>query len=308
MSLVSDAAPQPAAIELHDLHKRFGVTPALEGLSLTVPAGSIYGFLGPNGAGKTTTLKLLLGMARPDLGRLRIFGEEIADEAASVAARRRIGFVSDSKELYPNLNVEQTIRFVRGFFPRWNAAREAEYLDRFQLPARRRTSDLSKGMRTKLALLLACCRGADLLILDEPTDGLDPCSIEQVLETLVGEVASRGTTIFFSSHQLSEVERIADHVGVVTRGRIVLEGELDTLRQRFHRLRLVLGGGAGLPPELAEDSAIRSSSLSGRVATLLVDGDPSAVSERARVLMEVKSIDVHPLSLREIFLEHTEPR
>jgi ABC-2 type transport system ATP-binding protein len=301
--------PQPAdwdrAIELIGLRKHFGKVAALDGLSLAVGRGSIHGFLGPNGAGKTTTLKLVLGMARPDAGRVSLFGRGIEDENDSVAARRRIGFVSEAKEMYAHLDVEETVRFTRGFFPNWERDREAELLRRFELPSRRKVTDLSKGMRTKLALLLACCRRADLLIFDEPTDGLDPGSVEEVLETLVGEVAERETTVFFSSHQLSEVERIADHVSLVHRGRVVLDGELDTLRQRFHQVRLVIDGISALPKELLGDPAIRTSSITGRVATMLVDGDAAGVVERARLLAAVRSVETRALSLRELFLVHT---
>jgi ABC-type branched-subunit amino acid transport system ATPase component len=161
-------------IETSQLCKSFKDKPALRGLDLRVPAGSIFGFLGRNGAGKTTTIKNLMGLLRADSGGAHVFGNPVADADRSVEVRRRIGFVTEDKELYPYMTVEQIIRFARPFFPKWRDDLEQRYLQMFELPPKRKIPDLSKGMRSKLMLLLAMSRGADLLILDEPTDGLDP--------------------------------------------------------------------------------------------------------------------------------------
>ena len=174
------------AIETSDLRKHYGAVEALRGVSLTVPVGSICGFLGRNGAGKTTTIKVLLGMARPTSGTAQVFGVPAGGTAAAVDVRRRIGFVSDDKDLFDYMTVAETIRFTAAFFPRWRADLEARYLRSFELPPDRKVKALSRGMRTKLSLLLALCRGADLLILDEPTSGLDPAMTEEVLQALVG--------------------------------------------------------------------------------------------------------------------------
>ena len=161
-------------IATHGLSKSYGGKPALRKLDLAVPRGSICGFLGRNGAGKTTTLKLLLRMLRPDAGEIRLFGEPVQSEESAVAARRRTAFVSEDKELYPYMTVGQTIRFTSAFFPTWRRDLEEKYLDLFRLPREKAVPKLSKGMRTQLMLLLALARGAELLIMDEPTGGLDP--------------------------------------------------------------------------------------------------------------------------------------
>src|SRR5712692_5274099 len=156
-------------IETAELWKNYGDVAAVRGLNLQVPAGSIYGFLGRNGAGKTTTIKVLLGMARPTSGHVRVFGLAADAQEPSVEIRRRTGFVSEDKDLYDSMTVEEMIRFTAAFFPRWRRDLEQRYLRKFELPAGRKIKALSRGMRTKLALLLALGRGAELLVLDEPT-------------------------------------------------------------------------------------------------------------------------------------------
>src|SRR5204862_749352 len=141
---------------------------------------------------------------------------------ASVEIRRRTGFVSDDKDLYDYMDVEEMIRFTAAFFPRWRADLEQRYLRRFELPADRKVKALSRGMRTKLALLLALCRGAELLVLDEPTAGLDPAVTEEVLQALVSHAGREEMTVFFSSHQIAEVDQIADRIAIVDRGRVVV--------------------------------------------------------------------------------------
>src|SRR5208283_5213849 len=152
------------------------------------------------------------GFLKPDGGHARVFGLAATDAAAGVEIRRRVGFVSEEKDLYPYMTVEQIIRFTRSFFPRWRDDLGRRYLKLFHLPPNRKIADLSKGMRSKLMLLLGISHGAELLILDEPTEGLDPVAVDDMLRELVSISATGGTTIFFSSHQLEEVEQIADRV------------------------------------------------------------------------------------------------
>ena len=287
-------------IETADLRKHYDGVEAVRGLSLQVPAGSIYGFLGRNGAGKTTTIKLLLGMARPTSGRARVFGLAADEDRASVDIRRRTGFVSDDKELYDYMTVAEMVRFTAAFFPRWRADLEQRYLRAFELPIDRKIKALSRGMRTKLALLLALCRGAELLILDEPTAGLDPAMTEEILQALVAHVAGEEMTVFFSSHQIAEVDQIADRVAIIDRGRAVLTGALDDLRESYRRIQLVFDGDAP-EPAFRAPGVVRVR-RKGRVLTVLSSAGAEPILDEARALNPV-SVDVVPVTLKEIFLE-----
>jgi ABC-2 type transport system ATP-binding protein len=288
-------------IETSQLCKSFKDKAALRGLDLRVPAGSIFGFLGRNGAGKTTTIKTLMGLLRADSGGARVFGNPVADADRSVEVRRRIGFVTEDKELYPYMTVEQIIRFTRPFFPKWRDDLEQRYLQMFELPPKHKIPHLSKGMRSKLMLLLAMSRGADLLILDEPTDGLDPAAIEDVLRELVAVAASSGTTMFFSSHQLAEVDLIADHIGIIDQGKMIVAGSLDDIKARYQRLQVVFPDPAGLPARWAD--GVESVRQEGRVVSILASHNIDAVVEQARSIPGAV-VERFPVTLKEIFLEH----
>jgi len=291
---------EPFIIETEELRKHYDGVEALRGLSLRVPAGSIYGFLGRNGAGKTTTIKVLLGMARPASGRARVFGLAADAPQPSVEIRRRTGFVSDNKDLLDYLTVEEIIRLTAAFFPRWRTDLVRRYLRQFELPADRKVKALSRGMRSKLALLLALCRGAELLVLDEPTAGLDPAITEQVLQALVAHVSSEEMTVFFSSHQIAEIDQIADHVAIIDRGRAVLAGALDDLRENFRRIQLVFEGEAPEPAFRAP--GVERVRREGRVLTIWSSAGAEAILDEARALSPV-AVDVAPVTLKEILLE-----
>jgi ABC-2 type transport system ATP-binding protein len=290
-----------AIIETEQLCKSYKGVPALRGLDLAVPAGSIFGFLGRNGAGKTTTIKTLLGLLHSDSGSARIFGIPVLDADRSVPIRRRIGFVTEDKELYPYMTVGQIIQFTRPFFPKWRSDLERRYLEMFELPLKKKIPDLSKGMRSKLMLLLAISRGAELLILDEPTDGLDPAAIEDVLKELVALTASSEITIFFSSHQLSEVERIADNIGIIDRGKLVVSGALDDMKARYQRLHVTLADGAQAPANWGD--VVVSARQEGRVVSILASRNADAIAERARAIPGAQ-VERFPVTLSDIFLEH----
>ena len=291
---------EPCVIEIDDLRKRYEGVEALRGLDLRVFAGSICGFLGRNGAGKTTTLKILLGMARPTSGSARVFGLSADDPNASLEIRRRTGFVSEDKDLYDSMRVEEIARFTASFCPRWRADLEKHFLAAFDLPRDRPVKSLSRGMRTKLAMLLALCRGAELLILDEPTSGLDPAMNEDVLQALVTHVAAEGTTVLFSTHQIAEVDQIADHVAIIDQGRARLAGVLDDLRESYRRIQLVFVGEAPAPAFRAP--GVERVSREGRVLTVLSSAGSERILAEARALAPT-SVDVAPVTLKEIFLQ-----
>ena len=289
------------AIEACGLRKSFKGQIALDGLTFAVPKGSIYGFLGRNGAGKTTTIRILMGLAKADDGSARLFGLPNAGGKAGADLRRRIGFVTEDKELYPYMNVDEIIRFTRPFFPGWRVDLEQRYLKAFDLPLKKKIPELSKGMRSKLMLLLAISRGAELLILDEPTDGLDPAAVEEVLRELVALSLAEGTTIFFSSHQLAEVEQIAGHICIIDKGLAIISGALEDLKLRYQRIEVVFT--EGFTQNIRWADGVDHIRQEGRVVSILASHNVDAILAQARSL-PVASVERHPVGLKEIFLNH----
>jgi ABC-2 type transport system ATP-binding protein len=286
-------------IETRNLKKIYGEKAAVDGIDLAVERGSIHGFLGRNGSGKTTTIKMLLGLTYPTSGDARIFGLRPEDRKEGVRIRQRIGFVSEDKGLYDYAKVGQMISFTRSFFPNWDREMEERLIGLFDLPMNQRVKKLSKGMRTKLALLLALPRHADLLVLDEPTEGLDPAITEDVLQMLVG-MAAGGTTIFFSSHQLSEVEQIADHISIIESGRIVVEGGLDELKENYRRIHIVFEEKA--PEHALAAAGVAQIRRDARSLTVFAGGNVEAIVDQA-YLSNAVSVDIERVTLKEIFLE-----
>ena len=285
-------------IETNRLSKSYGAIDAVHELTLSVGENRITGFLGRNGAGKSSTIKMLLGMIRPTSGDGMVLGKRIDDAAESVALRRRVAYVSEDKRLYSYMTVEQTIRFTSSFYPDWRPDAANSLLKKFELPLACKVKSLSKGMRTKLALLLALARRPALLILDEPSEGLDPVGVEQLLECLVSQCAE-GTSVFFSSHQIEEVERIADEVCILEKGRLVADVSLDEIRRSYRRIDLVFPfEPAGMEFEITGVEGVRTR---GRQLSVFSFGNTDEIVERARSF-HASAIDVVPVGLREVFL------
>jgi len=282
------------AIETHALHKHYGDVHAVDGLDMNVPRGAVYGFLGRNGAGKTTTIRMLAGLAHPSRGQMRVLG--LDPRTDSVAILERTGLVID-KMLIPSMTGNDLVRFNRGFFPRWSDALAAKYSEVLELDMKRKFRKLSTGNRTKLCLLLALAQGAELIMLDEPTAGLDPVVTDQLLRVLVEDVANEGRTLFLSSHHLSEVERIAEWVGIIDHGKLLLEGRLDDMRANFCRIRVV-GEALGLAewPDIV--SVNTGQGTTEYVVRANADALAAHLQSQGAVLLDVTS-----LNLSEIFLE-----
>ena len=283
------------AISTNALTKTYGQLSAVRGLNLNAPRGAIYGFLGRNGAGKTSTIKMLLGLARPTSGSARVLGMDVTTDR--IAIFQRTAFVSEKKTLYPLLTPKELVRFSRGFYPAWDDAAVEKYSQLLEIPMTQRFDKLSNGNQTKVFLLLALAQGADLLILDEPTTALDPLTADEFLRVLAGGAMERGCTVFFSSHQLEEVERIAEYVGVMDRGKLMLESRLDDIKSEF---RLIIAVGNALPRQTSPP--VLSVATEGNCCRYFVtqdaDGFAAKLTQNGATVTQVVS-----LGLREIFLQ-----
>ena len=291
-----DSSP---AIETRALCKNYGKLEAVKDLNLSVGRHQITAFLGQNGAGKSTTIKCLLGMMRLSCGDASVLGKCSGDRRGSREIRQRVAYVAENKPLYGYMTVAQMVRFTSAFYPDWRPETATKLLAEYRLPTDQKIKRLSKGMRTKLALLLAFARRPELLILDEPTEGLDPVGVEQFLQTVVASAAD-GISVFFSSHQISEVERIADHVCILDKGCLKIDSSLDSLRESFRRIDLVF------PDSRSEAdlqiSGVQRIQATGRQMSVFACRNSDLVIERAKHL-NATSIEVVPVGLREIFLE-----
>ncbi len=224
------------AIEITDLHQHFGRKKVLDGLSLSVPAGSTFAFLGPNGAGKTTTIRCLLGLQKPDSGTVRVLGMDPHQQPVEV--RRAVGYLAEDQTMFPWMTIPQILKFMAPFYPTWNHDLADRLVKQFNLPLDTKIQNLSKGQNVRLGLLLALAHEPKLVILDDPTLGLDPIMRKQLLRDVVGYLQGRGITVFFSSHLLYEIEPVADQVAILHEGRIIRQSPTDELRDRVKRLIL----------------------------------------------------------------------
>jgi ABC-2 type transport system ATP-binding protein len=230
------------AIEMRGLAYQAGKTFEIRDLDLNVPSGSIYGFLGPNGAGKTTTIRLMLGMLRPKGGEITLLGEKVPNDLPRALAR--IGYVPERPHIYPALTVREAVDTHAAFYRTWDAAWSSKLMQEFSLPMDRKVSRLSKGEFGKLVILLALSQRPELLVLDEPTDGLDPMIRRDVLSAVLDYVAEAGATVFISSHLVHELERICDWVGVLDHGKLVAELPIHSFKSGVKRIRV-----ADAPPQ-----------------------------------------------------------
>jgi ABC-2 type transport system ATP-binding protein len=242
--------PAPdCVIAVDRLTRRFGPKVALNEVSLHVPRGAVFGLVGANGAGKTTLIKHLLGLLRPQAGTVRVFGADPVADPVGVLSR--IGYLSEDNDLPGWMRIDELMRYTEAFFPGWDRA----YADRlrrdFALDPRTRVKHLSRGQRTRAGLVAALAYRPDLLVLDEPSSGLDPIVRRDILGAVIRTVADEGRTVLFSSHLLDEVERVSDHVALLVHGRVVYAGPLDDLKAGHHRLTVHFEGGRPRPPALA---------------------------------------------------------
>jgi ABC-2 type transport system ATP-binding protein len=222
-----------SVITVSELTRRFGAKTALASVSLSISRGAVYGLVGENGAGKTTLIKHILGLLRAQSGSVRVFGlDPVADP---VGVLSRIGYLSEERDLRGWMRVDELIRYTRAFYPGWDDAYAEELLHAFALDASATIGTLSKGEKARVGLLIALAYRPELLVLDEPSTGLDPVVRRDILDAIVRTIADEGRTVLFSSHLLDEVERVADHVTMISHGRIVLSAPLAAIRES-HRV------------------------------------------------------------------------
>lgn len=240
-----------SAIELSGVTKRFGKSTAVADLNLRIPKGSAFGFLGPNGAGKTTTIKMMMGLCKTTAGIIRVL--DLDPIAQGLELKQRVGYVPEQQFIYRWMTTGEAIYFCRRFFPTWNDVLCKQLLKLFQLDEDKKVKQMSKGMVVKLALLLALAHDPELLILDEPMAGLDPVVREELLDGVLQAVCDRKQTIVFSSHTLADVQRLADTVGIIHEGRLLVHSKVDDLLHGTKRIRAVLRDGQKPdhpPPEM----------------------------------------------------------
>lgn len=277
-------------LEMKNVTKTFGSFKALDNLNMTVPSGTVYGLVGPNGAGKSTAIRHLTGVYRPDSGTITMDGYPIDENPV---AKERIGYIPDDIFYFPSASLEEMHRFYRGLYPRFDDDLFKRLYDVFKLPGKSPIRRFSKGMQKQAAFHLAICTRPDVMILDEPVDGLDPVMRRQVWSLILDDVAQRGTTVLVSSHNLRELEDICDHVGIMNHGKMLLEKSLADMQGSTVKLQMV-----GQAPESLE---ILHKSSSGRLNTYVVRGTAEKV-EFAVSKTDCPYFDVLPLSLEEIFI------
>lgn len=273
--------------------KQYGSFRALDGLSLTVPKGSVYGLVGPNGAGKSTLIRCITGAFRPEQGEITLEGENVWENPR---VKARMAHIPDEIFFYPQSNLTDLQRFYAGFYPGFDKELWGRLEPVFQLPRKTPLRRFSKGMQKQAAFWLALACRPEVLILDEPVDGLDPMMRRQVWQLLLGDVAQNGTTVLVSSHNLRELEDVCDRVGIVDKGRMLLERSLSDLQENMAKIQMVPGEN-GAP----QGMDVLHESRSGRLLTLVVRGRPEEIRERVAAAQPVY-FDLLPLSLEEIFI------
>ena len=284
-------------IEAKEVKKTFDGFVALDGLTMTVPRGSIYGLVGPNGAGKSTILRHLCGVYRPDSGSITVEGQPVYENPT---IKQRMVVIPDEVYYYGSASVREMMKFYRGMYPTFDMERFEKLAPAFpEVDPKRPIRRMSKGMQKQAAFWLAmsCC--PDYLLLDEPVDGLDPVMRRQVWSLLMGDVAERGTTVLVSSHNLRELEDVCDHVGILSRGRVVIERSLSQLQGSTVKLQVAFPDGVG--PGLPQGMEVLHQSQLGRVYTYIVRGSVEDVRQRVEATQPL-FVEALPLSLEEIFI------
>jgi ABC-2 type transport system ATP-binding protein len=286
----------PHVVEINGLSRKFGAKLALDQVSLQVRRGRVFGLVGANGAGKTTLIKHLLGRLKPEAGSVRVFGFDPVSDPVAVLGRT--GYLSENRDLPAWMRLDELIRYTAAFYPQWDAAYAEELRRQFGLDNQAKIKNLSRGENAKAGLLLALAYRPELLLLDEPSSGLDPVVRRDILEAIIRTVADEGRTVIFSSHLLEEVERVADDIAMMFNGRVVLAGALDDVKENHHRLIFRFDAAQPAPPKIP---GVLSLTGSGQEWTAICNGKrEEAEAAAARLGARVMAADSP--SLDDIFV------
>ena len=284
-------------IQVNNVVKTFDGFRALDGLSMHAEKGSIYGLVGPNGAGKSTILRHIMGIYRPDSGSVLVDGQPVYENPA---VKAKIAAIPDELYYFTSASTHDMMRFYRGLYPQFDDKRYAALKEAFpEVDEKQPIRRLSKGMQKQSAFWLTLCCNPEVLVLDEPVDGLDPVMRRQVWSLLMGDVSQRGTTVLVSSHNLRELEDVCDHVGILSHGKVLLERSLSDLQDNIVKLQIAFADGV-MPP-LPEDLQVLHQSQVGKVFTLILRGSAPQIKERMAPLNPLL-MEALPLTLEEIFI------
>lgn len=283
-------------IKVNNVVKTFGNFTALNGANINVKKGSVYGLVGPNGAGKTTVIKALTGIYRPDSGKITIDGEDVYE---NTKIKNRMVYVSDDLYFFPGYSIKDMASFYRGIYGNWSDDRFNALNDIFKIDTKRSVRSLSKGMQKQVAFWLGLSANPDVMILDEPVDGLDPFMRRNVWNLILADVAERELTILVSSHNLRELEDVCDHIGIMNKGLVVIEKDIDEVKGNIHKVQTAFRDG--FPDKLCGTLDILKHEKHGSVDMLILRGGYTEIEERIRAYSPL-ILDVVPLSLEEIFI------
>lgn len=288
-----------AIIEIEGLVRTFGAKRALDNVNLRLEQGTVLGLVGQNGAGKTTLIKHILGLLRAEQGRVRVFGKDPVADPPGVLSR--IGYLSEEGDLPLWMRIDELLRYSAAFYPGWDQGYAEDLRKEFGLPADAKLGAISKGQRARAGLLVALAFRPDLLLLDEPSSGLDPIVRRDILSAIIRTIADEGRTVLFSSHLLSEVEQVSDRVVMVKQGQIVLDDDLAAIKQSHYRLELRLEQPAPQPPALP---GVIQWAGGGRDWSALWKGDPSDIEREVADRPGWKLVSRQGVSLDDIFVAH----
>jgi len=296
------------AVEMKSVSRTFGtgkdLTQAVDNLTLSVPRGSVYGLLGANGAGKTTSIRMMVSHLKPDSGEIRVLGESPAEYTTDT--RRRIAYISENMQVPKWMSMEDAVAFCKPLYPNWNEPLYRDLLKTFDLKPDRRYEESSKGQRRAMCIIVALCQEPEILIMDEPASGLDTLARRHFLSELLKVTCDENKTVLFSSHILGDIERTVDRVAILMRGKLVLEGELDTLKERVRRITFRTESGNIAEPTAGLFHTLRNIRERGNLQWVVTDFEEEKLIRLRESLPDSVAVEVEGFNLEELFMESIE--